>query len=131
MYFTHNEVKSVFAQRSNHSKFYLEYLYKLIYEYISTYHLSISKRVIDPDYSALNEKIGTNPKAPKFRLSDRDRIIKRKKPFSKGYTNNWWREIFVIYFVLKTNPWTYKTKDLNRKPIIWSFYEKEMLLSKL
>ena len=58
MYFTHNEVKSVFAERSNYSKFYLEYLYKLIYEYISTYHLSISKRAIDPDYSALNEKLG-------------------------------------------------------------------------
>ena len=85
MYFTYNEVKSVFAERSNYSKLYLEYLYKLIYEYISTYHLSISKKVINPDYSALNEKIGTNSKVPKFRLSGRDRIIKHEKPFSKGY----------------------------------------------
>ena len=44
--------------------------------------------------------------------------------FSKGYTGNWAREIFVIDSVLKTNPWTYKLKDLYGGKIIAIFYEK-------
>ena len=35
----------------------------------------------------------------------------------------------VIDSVLKTNPWTYKFKDLNGEKIIGSFYEKEFLSS--
>ena len=31
--------------------------------------------------------------------------------------------------VLKTNPWTYKIKDLNEEEITKRFYEKELLLS--
>ena len=33
--------------------------------------------------------------------------------------------------VLKTNLWTYEIKDLNAEKIIISFYEKELLRSKL
>ena len=54
-----------------------------------------------------------NPKAPKFEVNDRVRTTKYKNTFSKGYTKNWPREIFIIDSVLKTNPWTYKIKDLN------------------
>ena len=67
----------------------------------------------------------------KFKVNDRVRITKYKNIFSKGYTENWSREIFIIDSVLKTNPWTYKLKDLNGEKIIGSFYEKELLLSKL
>ena len=45
--------------------------------------------------------------------------------------SKWPREIFVINSVLKTSPWTYKIKDLNREKIIQSFYEKRLLRSKL
>ena len=38
---------------------------------------------------------------------------------------------FIIDFVLKINPWTYKTKDLNWEKIIGSFYENALLRSKL
>ena len=51
---------------------------------------------------------------------------------SKGYTEKWSRETFIIDSVLKTNPWTYKIiKDLKGEKIIGSFYEKELLRSKL
>ena len=69
-----------------------------------------------------------NPKAPKFKVSDKVRITQYKNIFSKGYTKNWSREIFLIDSVLKTNPWTYKIKDLNGEKVIGSFYEKELLL---
>ena len=39
--------------------------------------------------------------------------------------------IFVIDSMLKTNPWTNKIKDLKRDAIIWSFYKKVLLLSRL
>ena len=84
------------------------------------------KNPINTDYSAFTE---TNFKARKFKVNDRVRITKYKNIFSKGYTENWSREIFIIDSVLKTNPWTYKLKDLNGEKIIGSFYEKELLLS--
>ena len=71
------------------------------------------------------EKIETNSKAPKFKVNGRVRITKYKNVFSKGYSEIWLREIFTIDFVLKTNPWTYKLKDLNWQKIIESFYEKK------
>ena len=37
--------------------------------------------------------------------------------------------MFIVNSVLKTNPWTYKIKDLNKEKIIGSFYENNFLLS--
>ena len=104
--------------RANDRKSYLPYLNKLLNQYNNTYHHSINKKPINADYSPLNEKIETNPKVPKFKVNDRVRITKYKNFFSKSYTENWLREIFIIDSVLKTNPWTYKIKDLNGEKII-------------
>ena len=57
--------------------------------------------------------------------------LPRKNIFSKRYTKNWSREIFNIDSVLKTNPWIQKFEDLNGEKVLGSFYEKELLLSKL
>ena len=143
MYSTHNESKSVNTERfikrlkakiykkvtANDSKSYLSFLKKLVDQYNNNYHHSINKKYINADYSALNKTIKTNSKAPKFKVNNRVRITKYKNVFSKGYTENWSREIFIIDSVLKTNPWTYKIKDLNGGQIIGSFYEKKLLLS--
>ena len=83
------------------------------------------------DYSALTEKTETNPTARKFKVNDRVRITKYKNIFSKSYTENWSRETFITNSVLKTNPWTYKIKDLNEERIIGRFYEKKLSGSKL
>ena len=77
----------------------------------------------------MTEKIETNPKTLKFKVNDRVRITHYKNIFSKDYTENWSREIFIIDSVLKTNPWTYNIKNINREKIMGSFYEKELLLS--
>ena len=107
---------------ANDSKSYLSYLNKLVDQYNNTYHHSINKKPINADYSALTEKIETNLKAPKFKVNSSIRITRYKNILSKGYTENWSREIFVIDFVLKTNPWSYKIKDLNGEKIIGSLY---------
>ena len=114
---------------ANNSKFYLSYLNKLVDQYNNTYHHSINKKLFYADYSALTEKIETNSQAPKSEVNDRVRTTRYKNIFSKGYTENWSREIFIFDSLLKTNAWTYKIKDLNGEKIIGKFYEKELLLS--
>ena len=56
----------------------------------------------------MTENNESSPKSPK--VNDRARITMYKNKFSKGYTENWSRETFIIH--LKANPWTYKIKDL-------------------
>ena len=70
------------------SKSYLSYLNKLINQCDNTYHHSINKKPINTDYSALTEKVETNPKAPKFKVNDRVRITKYQNTFSKSDTEN-------------------------------------------
>ena len=87
--------------------------------------VQLVKNPINADYPNLAEEIESKYKAPKFKVGDRVMIIKYKNIFSKLYTKNLLKEIFVIDSVLKTNPWMYKLKDLNRETIIGSFYEKK------
>ena len=113
---------------TNDSKYYLPYFNNLVDQCNNTYHHSINKKPINADCSALTEKIETNPKAPKYKVNYRVRVMKYKNIFRKGYTENWSRKVFTIDFGLKTNLWTYKIKDLHIEKIIQSFYEKELLL---
>ena len=143
MYSTYKEGKSVIAERfikilkakiykkmtATDSNFYFPYFNKFIDQYNNAYCHSINNKPVNADYSALTEKIQTNPKAPKFKVNDGVRITKYKNIFSKGYTENWSRE--VLFIALKTNPWIYRIKDVSGEKIIGSSYEKELLLSKL
>ena len=74
----------------------------------------------------MTEKIEANFKAPKFKVNDRIKITKYKNIFSKGYTENWSREIFIIDYILKTKPWTSNIKGLNGEKESGTFYEKEL-----
>ena len=55
------------------------------------------------------------------------RITKYKNIFSKSNTKNCSRETLV----LKTNPWKYKSKELNGEKILGGYYKNELLLSTL
>ena len=77
----------------------------------------------------MTEKIETNAKASKFKANDKVIITNYKNIFNKDYTENWSRERFIIDSLLKTNPLTYKVKELNGEKIIGSFCEKGMMLS--
>ena len=83
---------------------------KLVDEYNIIYHRSITYWTY---YYALTKEIELSHKAPKFKVGDRVRIRKYKNNFTKGNVENCWRKIFVIDYMLKTNTWTYKLKDLN------------------
>ena len=116
---------------ANNRKCYLSYFNKIIEEYNNTYHRFVGEKSIDADYSVLTEEIESGLKAPKLKVDDIIKMTKYKKIFIRSYAKNWSRKTFVIDSALKTNPWTYKTKYLNGETIIGSFYEKELLLSKL
>ena len=97
---------------------------KLVDQYSNRYRYFTSKKAINTDYSISTKNIDSNPKAPKFKVNDRVRITTYIDAFSKGYTENWSREIFIIDFVLKTNV---KIKDLTGEKVIRNFYEKELM----
>ena len=109
---------------ANDSKSYLAYANKLVVQYNNTYHHPISKKPISADYSDLTEEIEANVKDPKFKVNDRVKINKYKNIFKRSYNENGSREIFIIALVQKSNPWSYKIKDLK-------LFQKELLVSKL
>ena len=125
MYSTHNEGKSVVAER------FIRTLKSKLYKYMT----SISKNVYidklddivnknDNTYSTIeikpfNVKSNTyitsskkiNDKDPKFKIGDIFRISKYKNIFVKGYVPNWSEELFVIKRIKNTVPWTYVISD--------------------
>ena len=139
MYSTHNEGKSVVAERfiwTLKNKIYkhmapiskyvcFNVLNDIVDEYNNTYHKTIKMKPVDvknDSFAEYNEK--SNEKDPKFKVGDHVRISKYKSVFAKGYVPNWNEEIFVIRQIKNTAPWTYVISDLNGEEIVDSFYEK-------
>ena len=141
MYSTHNEGKSVVAERfirtlknkiykymtSISKNVYIDKLDDIVNEYNNTYHRTIKMKPIDvQDNTYINIGKEVNDKYPKFQVGDHVRISKYKKIFVKDYTPNWSEEIFVIKRIKNTVPWTYVINYLNGEEIIGIFYEKEL-----
>ena len=140
MYSTHNEGKSVAAERfirtlkskiykymtSISKNVYIDKLDDIVDEYNNTYHSTIKMKPIDvKDNTFINTSKEINNKDPKFKIGDYVRISKYKNIFAKGYMPNWSEESFVIKKVKNTVLWTYVINDLNGEEIIGTFYEKE------
>ena len=111
MYSTHNEGKSVVAERfirrlkskiykymtSISKNVYINKLDGIVDEYNNTYHTTIKmKPIYVKDNTYINASKEINNKDPKFKVSDHVRISKYKNIFAKGYMPNWSEEIFVI-----------------------------------
>ena len=141
MYSTHNEGKSVIAERfikmlkskiykymtSISKNVYIDKLDAIVDEYNNTYHTTIKMKPIDVKGNTyINTSKEINNEDPKFKVGDRVRISKYKNIFAKRYMPNWSEEVFVIKKVKNTIPWTYVINDLNSEEIIGTFYEKEL-----
>ena len=113
MYSTHNEEKSVVAERfirtlkgkiykymtSISKNMYIDKLDDIVNKYNNTYHTTIKMKPIDVKdniYIYINADKEINNKDPKFKVGDRVRISKYKNIFAKNYTPNWSEEVFVI-----------------------------------
>ena len=93
MYSTHNEGKSVIAER------FIRTLKSKIYKYVvdeynNTKHRTVKMKSIDvKDNTHIDFGQEVNDNDPKIKVGDHVRISKYKKIFAKGYTPNWSAEI--------------------------------------
>ena len=136
----HNKGKSVVAERfirtlknktfkhmaAVSKNDYFDVLDDIVDKYNNTVHRTIKMKPIDvKNNTYVDSKKEINDKDPKFKVGDRVRISKYKNNFAKGYTPNWFEEVFVVNKIKNTVPWTYVINDLNGEEIIETFYEKE------
>ena len=141
MYSTHNEGKSVIAERfirtlknkiykymtSISKNVYIDKLDDIVNKYNNTYHSTIKMKPVDVKsntYIDFSEEV--NDKNPKSKIADNVRISKYKNVFTKGYNPNWSEEVFVIKKVKNTVPWTYAINYVNGKETVLLFYEKKI-----
>ena len=122
MYSTHNEGKSVVAERfimaiknkiykyitSISKNVYIDKVDNIVDEYNNTKSRTIKMKPIDvKDNRYINIDKEFNDNDPKFKVGDHVRISKYKNIFAKGYTPNWSEEVFDIKEIKNTVPWTY------------------------
>ena len=106
---------------------YINKLDDIVSEYNNTYHRTIKAKPVDvKDNTYIDFKREVNDKDPKFKVGDHVRISKYKNIFAKGYTPNWFEELFVVSKIKNTVPWTYVINHLNDEEITGTFYEKEL-----
>ena len=111
MYSTHNERKPVVAERcirtlkskiykhitSLSKNVYIDRLDDIVDEYNNAYHTTIKMKPINvKDNTYINTDKKINNKDPKFKVDDHVRISKYKNIFAKGFTPDWFEEVFVI-----------------------------------
>ena len=119
MYSTHNEGKSVVAERFfrtlknkiyKHMKavsknVYFGVLDDIVDKYNKTYHKTIKMKPIDVKSGSYAEHgVDSNVKDAKFKIDDHVRILKYKNIYAKGHALNWSEEVFVISKVKNTLP---------------------------
>ena len=111
MYSTHNEGKSIVADRrirtlkskiykymtSISKNLYIDKLDDIVNKYNNTYHRTIKMNLADvKDNTYINFGKEVHDKDSKFQVGDHVRISKYKNLFAKEYTPNLSEEVFVI-----------------------------------
>ena len=109
MYSTHNEGKTVVAERfirtlknkiyrhmiAVSKNMYIDKLDDIVNEYNNTYHRTIKMKPIEVKNNTYIDSIkDVNDKDPKFKVGDQVRISKYRNIFAKEYTPNWFKEFF-------------------------------------
>ena len=145
MYSTYNEGKSVVAERfirtlknklykhmtATGKNVYYDVSDDEVNRYNNTKHSTIKMKPIDVKNNKRIYNDEHNEKDSRFKVGDRVRISKFKKIFTKRYTPNWSKEIFIVNKINDTVPYRYSIKDLNDEEIIGSFYDRELQKTKL
>ena len=140
MYSMYNEGKSVVAERfirTLKNKFYKHMTatgknvyYDVLDDVVNKYNITKhSTMKMEPIDNKNNKRVCIdehNEKDSRFKVGDRVRLSKFKNIFTKGYTPNWSKEIFIANKINDTVPYTYNIKDLNDEEIIGSFYDREL-----
>ena len=140
MYSTHNDGKSVVAERffrtlktkiyqymtSISKNVYIDELDEIVNKYNNTYSIIKMKPVDVYTSTCIDSNKEVNDEDPKFKIDDIAKTTKCKNIFAKGYVPNCSEEIFVIKKLKNTVPWTYVIINLKGEEIVGMFYEKEL-----
>ena len=125
--FTHNSILKIkFPQN------YKKFLQNLLKSYNNSYHRSIKttpskvnksneKEIFNILYREENDFISF-----KYKIGDYVRVVEKKPIFSKGYTQNWSKDIYIIRNKVPSNPPRYLIKDLNSKKKPIKYYTEEL-----
>ena len=96
---------------------YFHVLDDIVNKYNNTVHRTIKMKSIDvKDKAYVDSKKEVNDKDSRIKVGDK--ISNYKNIFAKGYTPNWYEEVFVVYEIKNTVPWKYVINDLNGEEII-------------
>ena len=96
-----------------YTQMYIDVLPSMVEKYNNTYHRSIKLTPSDtrnpanyqPVHKALYAKVNARKATPpKFHVSDKVRITRKKDTFVKEFTPNWTEEVFTISSVKATKP---------------------------
>jgi len=111
---------------------YVDVLSDLLHAYNNSHHRSIGMaptQVTTDNEDKVRARlypVQTKKLNWKFKVGDKVRIVKQRRPFKKGYVGNWSEELFVVDTRLPTSPVTYKLKDLSGDDIKKTFYSDEL-----
>ena len=144
MYSTHNEEKSVIAERftktlknkikkymtSISKNAYIDKLDDIVNKHNTTYHSTIKMKPVDVKQLEPCKEIDSSKKIndedPKFKIGDTVRISKYKNIFGKVYVPNLSEEVFGFKKSKNTVPWTYVIVQDQDQEIVGTFYEKKL-----
>ena len=119
----------LFTKQQNHR--WIDAIDDIVSSYNNTYHSSIKMRPADVrkhHVPRIFERLTKNTprRRQEFKKGDHVRIVAKKDTFKKEYDPSWSTEIFVVDQVVRTNPITYKLKDLAGEDITGGFYTAEL-----
>lgn len=122
-----------------HSHAYVDVLQNIVNGYNNTYHRSIGtcpSEVTEHNIALVwrrlySSKLALPGTKARLKVGDTVRVSKMKRAFTKGFEDNYSREIFVVKNVLLKRPVMYELEDLLGERITGRFYEKELQKVKL
>jgi hypothetical protein len=157
LYSTFSELKACIAERFvrtmkslmwkkftelNNDKQWVKLIPEILSIYNNNEHSTIKMTPIDASKTENINKVKSiyeaklrlkHNKLPKFEIGNYVRIYRFKgyiKDLTKGYTENFTKEVFKIQQRYQTIPWTYSLIDKNNEKIEGAFYEKQMVKSR-
>ena len=84
---------------------YIDKLDDIVKKHNNTYQSTIKMKPVDVKTNTyIDSRKDINDKDPKSKVDDAVRIPKYKQGFAKGYTPNWYLEVFVIEKVKNNVP---------------------------
>jgi len=148
LYHTSSYLKSVFAERyikeiknkifriftQHNNKKWLEFLPDITHSINNTVNPTTKFRPLDVSlenadqvwHNIYSAHVDAKRKAPEYKIGQLVRMTKLKNVFAKGYKSGWTDEIFKIFAIENTNPYTYRIQDMSGVKIQGTMYSFEL-----